>query len=321
MTSAHWNDFEHKLWHVLKFHELDKAESFLLAVSGGVDSMVLLWALARVKPQARLRVAHFHHGHIEQARYRDHVAELVQHKISEMNSDKMTASPILFHFKRATDNLKSEADMRRARWAFLRAVRSTEREPILTGHHFDDWLETGLLKMIRGTSLEGLAGFQMWNQEIFRPFLNLPKAELLHYAKQQKISYLQDPSNQSSDYLRNWVREKWLPALEERQPGGVAQLSRSLLQIVDDHQKTSTFELKFYEQDSHKGIDRCWFLTLSRPDQMKAVALYLKNRQIFEFTRGQLEEIIKRLDKNQKDLTFEIIDRKWVINASQIMLK
>lgn len=322
--SSRWNDFDHKLWNILTTNELEKKDSYLLAVSGGVDSMVLLTAMRRVRPQARLRVAHFHHGDTkdaEQMQYRDHVADFVKHKISEMNFDQKNAVDIEFIFDRSDRDLLSEADMRESRWQFLNRSRQSPQEPILTAHHLDDWFETAILKMMRGTSIEGVAAFQIWNRLVLRPFLNLAKVELVEYAIQQKISYVSDPSNLDSDYLRNWLREKWLPELEKKQTGAVSNLSRSLLGIIDEFQKNSTFELKFYEDNKELGLDRPWFLGLSQQEQLKAVAVYLKNRQIFDFTRGQLEEIIKRLDKNQKDLTFEIIGRKWVINASQIMLK
>ncbi len=322
--NSKWNDFEHHLWKELTFNGLDQKDSYLLAVSGGLDSMVLLQSIIRVKPKARIRVAHFHHGdsaNLQQTKYRDHIADFVKHKIYEINLARNTVPQIEFIFDRSDRELLSEADMRQSRWQFLFNSKASLDEPILTAHHLDDWFETAILKMIRGTSMEGVAAFQIWNSEIFRPFLNLSKAELLNYAIQQKIDYLNDPSNLNPDYLRNWIREKWLPDLEERQSGGVANISRSLLRMVEEFHQTSTFELKFFDEHPENGIDRSWFIGLSQQDQIKAIALYLKNNRIFEFTRGQLEEIRKRLDKNQKDLTFEIIERKWVINASQIMLK
>lgn len=324
--NSRWNDFEHQLWHSLKEHGLESCDSYLVATSGGLDSMVLLHSLFRVRPQALIRVAHYHHGSAsdpEQTRYRDHVADFVKHKILDMNQSKKSGPAIEFVFERWAGDLElqSEAGLRKARWQFLFKSRHSQKEPVLTAHHLDDWFETALLKMLRGASLEGVAAFQMWNSEIFRPFLNLPKSELLNYATQQKVGYLNDPSNLDSDFLRNWIREKWLPDLEERHAGGVANLSRSLLSIISEFRKTSTFELKYHGDRLEQGLDRAWFLGLSQPDQLKALALYLKNHQVFEFTRGQLEEIIKRLDKNQKELTFGIIGRKWVINASQIMLQ
>lgn len=308
-----WNDFEHQLWALLKNHNLDQAPAYLLALSGGLDSMVLLEVLQRIRPQSQIRVAHFHHGpgSTAQIQYRDQALDFVKHKISN-NQD--------FVLGKSEKLLKSEAEMREARWNFLRRERKAN-EAIVTAHHLDDWTETALLKMMRGTSLEGISNLKVWNSEIFRPFLRNTKAELLNYAKSRNVEWVEDPSNQSDDYLRNWLRETWLKDLEAKKEGAYANLSKSLLQIVDDYHATSTFSLVYFDSIEEKGLDRAWFLGLSSSDQIKAIALYLKKRHIYEFTQGQLKEIIKRLDKNQKDITFILFERKWVINASQIMLE
>ncbi len=308
-----WNNFEHKIWELLKSSALEQSPTYLLAISGGLDSMVLLEVMKRLRPSAKLRIAHFHHGESKntQSKFRDEALEFVKHKVSLAES---------FFTEKFPGILLSEAEMRDERWNFLRKIR-LPNEPILTAHHLDDWAETALLKMIRGSSLQGIASFQIWNQEIFRPFLRLHKVELFNYANLRQLDWIDDPSNKSEDYLRNWVREKWLKDLELKQPGGVDNLTRSLLQIVDDFRSNSTFVLVFFKDLKTNGLDRTWFLALSRDDQLKAIALYLKTLEIHEFTRGQLQEIIKRLDKNQKDLTFVLFGRKWVINATQIMLE
>ena len=210
--------------------------------------------------------------------------------------------------------------MRAGRWDFLKRARKGN-EAILTAHHLDDWAETALLKMIRGTTRDGIAAFKVWNASILRPFLKMTKAELRNYGKLRKLEWLEDPSNQSEDYLRNWLRETWLKNLEAKQSGAVANLSQSLLQIVEDDEQSSTFGLVYYRSVESHGLDRSWFLGLSEQDQLKALALYLKSQHIFEFTRGQLQEIRKRLDKNQKEITFVLVGKKWVINALQVMLE
>lgn len=308
-----WNNFEHQVWSQLKKYNLENASSYLIAVSGGLDSMVLLEVMLRLRPQALLRAAYFHHGPCspEQLKFRNKALQLVKHKIS---------ASIEFVTAQSEIELKTEAEMRTARWQFLQHVRRQD-EAIITAHHLDDWTETALLKMIRGTSLEGISAFKTWNSNIFRPFLRLSKSELLNYGRDQKVQWIEDPSNKSEDYLRNWLRENWLKELESKQSGAVANLSRSLLQIIEQYEMNSTFDLIFHQAVVSQGLDRSWYMGLSEADQLKALALYLKTQQIFKFTRGQLEEIRKRLDKNQKEITFTLIDRKWVVNALQIMLE
>ncbi len=313
-----WTDFEHQMWALFKEFELENRPAYFIAASGGLDSMALLHLVTRLRPNARIRVAHYHHGPSdirEQINFRDEALAFVKHKISELNSPN-----IVFISQASKVKLNSEAQMREARWNFL-SSKKDPTEVILTGHHRDDWFEGVLLKMIRGTSLAGAAAMQIWKKDIFRPFLKISKLDIKAYADQQKIKFLEDPSNLQEDYLRNWLRQNWLQALDAKQPGGSANLSRSLLQMIEDSQQHSTFDLKYFNGDETHGLDRAWFLTLSSADQLKALAMYLKSQRIFQFTCGQLHEVSKRLDKNQKEITFELFERKWVINATQIMLE
>jgi tRNA(Ile)-lysidine synthase len=315
--NSSWNGFEHRVWNSFKEFDLNRRESFVVACSGGLDSMVLLDLICRLKPQAEIKVAHFHHGPAKdqkQLQFRDQALECVKHKISTLNH-----SNLKLYFEKSEILLNSEEEMRNARWAFIRSCRESD-EPILTAHHLDDWFETLMLKMLRGTSLDGLQTFQFWNQEILRPFLNNSKSDLKQQATDRKIEWVEDPSNQSESYLRNWLREKWFKDLESQYPGALQNFSLSMQRVMEEATQVSHFEIQLVEQQSKLGLNRAWYTGLSRPQQIRALALYLKSQQIFDFTLGQLQEINKRLDKNQKDITFVILQRKWVINASQIML-
>lgn len=314
-----WTAFEHRIWKVFCEHGIEKSERCILAVSGGLDSMVLLQLFRRLCPQMKLTVAYYHHGLSAdspdiQTQYRSSAQKFITDVVTSMNAESITLatgmSPI---------ELKSEQEMRTARWDFLKGLRR-KNEVIATGHHQDDHLETILLKLIRGTSADGVGGFIVWNGDVFRPLLNETKVELLRYARERGVKYLEDPSNSEDKYLRNWLRNRWLPDLESRVPGGTANLAQSLFKITAAAAERPGLAHIFDSQDEPR-IDRNWWLTLSRAEQLRVLAIFLKKHQIYSFTSGHLEEIHKRLDKNQKDITFELLGRKWVINASQIMLQ
>lgn len=317
-----WNNLEHKIWKILKDSGLQSESSYVLAVSGGLDSMALYEVMKTLRPQAFFRLLHFHHGVIatdpHQIKFRDQALDLLKHKIS---TDLQNGFTVELISEVSQKPLISENEMREARWSFFRRL-TQKSEPILTGHHQDDWLETTLLKMLRGTSAQGVIAFQIWNGEILRPLLEVSRLELFHYVTEKKIEFCEDPSNQEDVYLRNWVRNEWLRSLEVKSPGSVSHLAQSLRNmVVELHRSEHELQLQYQNGDINQGLSRSWFISLSQSDQLSALASYLKAHQIRDFTRGQLEEIKKRLDKNQKDLTFTILDRKWVINATQIMLE
>lgn len=315
--SSTWSPFEHQIWKNLRENGLESHNNFILAVSGGLDSMVLLDVFLRLRPQANVKVAHFHHGltgNAEQDAFRERALLAVKHKISEIRSPN-----VVFCCEKSASHLESEDQLRTARWNFLKSLKTSD-EVFVTAHHLDDRLETMLLKMLRGTSVDGFLSFKMWNGDVFRPFLDSTKKELGEFADSRKIGWVEDPSNTNEHYLRNWLREKWLKELDEKVDGGSKNLARSLLRIGSSVNENAVFELRFVPDKDQFVLSRQWYVSLSKSDQLRGLALFLKKHQIHSFTTGQLEEIRKRLDKNQKDITFEILGKKWVINASRIVL-
>lgn len=317
-----WNDFEHSIWKQLKSVSLTDRSQFILAVSGGLDSMVLVWALQKLKPQAQIIVAHFHHGdsdRYEVQTYRDQAFDLVKTYCESKN--------LRFFSCRSSEKLKSEAEFREKRLAFFSELKSDFPEAIFaTAHHKDDLLETWLIKMIRGTSADGLENFKLWNQHVLRPLLSFTKSEIISYAQAEGVVWIDDPTNQESDYLRNWIRNEWLQSLADKIPGSIENLTNSLQRLisevkVDDEVIAVSYEYLNDNNPTKALIDRIDFLQLSRGDQLKTLAKAMKGLGQRHFSQGQLEEIIKRLDKNQKELIFNTAGVNWFINAKQIVLE
>ncbi len=313
-----WNDFEHSIWKQLKNENLHECSEFILAVSGGLDSMVLLQAMQKLKPQAQLIVAHFHHGESDDAAimaYREQAMQMVKSYCDSSN--------LKFFPGKSLDKLFSEDEFRQKRLQFFAQVKADFPQSVFaTAHHKDDLLETWLLKMIRGSGPEGLENFKFWNRQTLRPLLSFTKAEILSYAKAEELTWVDDPSNQTSDYLRNWLRNEWLKTLADKVPGSLANLTNSFQRLIDEIKDADHLIDINYQNNSTKAIfDRTEFLQLSHSDQFKTLAKSLKGIGQRDFSQGQLEEIIKRLDKNQKDIIFCIAGVNWFINAQQVMLE
>jgi len=316
-----WNDFEHSIWKQLKSESLTDRSEFILAVSGGLDSMVLLAAFRKLKPQSKIIVAHYHHGESdvhEVHAYREQALQMVKSYCESHNLKFLSA--------KSSEKLFSENQFREKRLQFFAQVKSDFPNAIFaTAHHKDDQLETWLLKMIRGTGAEGLENFKFWNQQTLRPLLTFTKSEILAYAQTEGVTWIDDPTNQQSDYLRNWVRNEWLGDLAAKIPGSIENLTNSLGRLISEVKVNNEVIDINYEYNSEgnptKAIfDRTEFLQLSHSEQFKTLAKALKGIGQREFSQGQLEEIIKRLDKNKKDIIFSIAGVNWFINAQQVML-
>ncbi len=178
----------------------------ILAVSGGVDSMVLLDIF---KSDPNILVAHFNHGTRKSA---DTDAEFVKKRCGELGVDVTVGQAEL-----GPD--VSEEAAREARYKFLFGLRDDimKRVPgeevlIYTAHHLDDLVESVYINILRGTGWRGLTPFN--TAGVFRPFLSgdvlLPesKADILTYAARNEISFREDPTNSLDKYMRNRIREK-----------------------------------------------------------------------------------------------------------------
>jgi tRNA(Ile)-lysidine synthase len=303
-----WNDFEHRTWKKIKDHDLDQ-KKLILTISGGLDSMALLTVVSNLNVK-NIQVLHFHHGDFENKKYRDQALGVVQNFCQ--NRD------IPFQFEKSAEILKSEAEFRTARIRFFNHYKTSD-SIFVTGHHLDDVLETRLIKMIRGSGAEGLKSFLGYNGETFRPFLDISKKEIFEYASGRNIKWVDDPTNIESDYLRNWIRNQWLPALNAKQTGGVLNLAKSLDRLLLNLE--SQFETEITYHPNEVQMKRLWFFSLSTKDQLKVLSICMGYFKKIEFSVGQLKEINKRLDKNQKEHIFEMLGVNWVLNAQQIMLR
>jgi tRNA(Ile)-lysidine synthase len=185
---------------------LRPGERALLAVSGGIDSMVMLDAATRTLGERRIVVATFDHGTGEGATA---ASALVAQWCERAGVDCIR--------ERATEPLATEEELRAARWQFLREAASRATAVIAIAHTADDHVETVFMRILRGAGARGIAGL-LAPSAIRRPLLGSSRADVMKYAIRHRVPWIEDPSNESRRFLRNRVRHDLLPALVASQP-------------------------------------------------------------------------------------------------------
>jgi tRNA(Ile)-lysidine synthase len=307
--------FEQRVLRTLKGLE-KRPSSILVGCSGGADSMVLLEVLWRLRNSAgwKLQVAHVHHGPGREAPDRQRAWNLVstfcRGKEIPFLSNSTDGHPA---FSR---QLKSEAALRELRWQHLfRWQQETGCDVIAVAHHYQDLLETRLMRLVRGTGAQGFRSMQVFSEPVVRPLLRLEKTEILDYAEAVTLKFIDDPSNQNTQPFRNWMRQ-WLAVLEKRHPGGTRNLARSLGDLAEQlelMEKSSITEVM-----TEGGIDRRAYLA-SAPGRKKAsLARYCFKLGLKNYTQGHIEELHKRLDDRQKHFTFELLQCVWRVSTERI---
>lgn len=199
-------------------------DKYVVAVSGGVDSVVLLDMLVSKKLPItyQLIVAHFDHGiRVDSGQDAIFVSELA----------KKYGLP--FETKREELGPKaSENTARISRYNFLRSVAKKHNAQLVTAHQADDVIETIAINLSRGTGWRGLA---VLDSDILRPLTDMTKSEIMEYAKQHKLAWREDSTNAGETYLRNRIRQKTITLDDDskRQILGLWAQQKSLKQSID----------------------------------------------------------------------------------------
>lgn len=241
------------------------AGKYILAVSGGVDSMVLLDLLSSL-PGVELVVAHFEHG-IRPDSSKD--GEFVSQAAAKYGL-KYEVS-----FGRLGSD-SSEDKARQARYDFLRSLVSKHgADAIVTAHHQDDLIETALINLLRGTGRRGLYSISA-NPGVIRPLLGHSKQEIIAYARQNAIEWKEDPTNSQEVYLRNYVRKNIMPNLSDNQRGQIIGNSDKVAEIDTIIQREIVdIEKSVFDKDE---LDRSLFSAL--PSEIGSELLIRRFREM-----------------------------------------
>ncbi|HTB48875.1 MAG TPA: tRNA lysidine(34) synthetase TilS [Verrucomicrobiae bacterium] len=264
---------------------LPKPGSYVLAVSGGVDSMVLLNLLHRQNTASEIRpwklvVAHLDHG-IRPDSPEDR--KLVQATARQLDL------PFVYHESKLGPGT-SEATARTARYGFLRQVRQASgARAIVTAHHQDDLLETAILNILRGTGRKGLTALSN-RHDMARPLLGIPKRDLVAYARDQNLQWREDSTNQDQMYLRNYIRHRILPRFDQQARARLEEIITKLQ--TTNHELDTLLANQLHTQPVGGALERQWFNHLPHAVAREVMAAWLRAHSLRNFDSKTLERLV-----------------------------
>lgn len=200
-------------------------ETFLVALSGGADSVSLLAILCELGHQCRAVHCNYHLRGEESNRDEAHaraVAQCLGVAIDVIQCD-------VEQFRHDNSGQSVEMACRELRYKAFNTLRSKYNlDSIAIGHHLEDNVETMLLNLVRGTGIKGLAAMTPRRGIYVRPLLHCSKVDILQYLEERNIDYVTDSSNLTNDYQRNILRNELMPLLTRYIPDAVKGMSRTL---------------------------------------------------------------------------------------------
>ncbi len=216
--------FDHLKIHLEKNFQEIGSKKLLLAISGGVDSMVLLDLLSKM--EMKLSLAHCNFDLRGEDSDKDEALIRLEAEKYDLNLDSIRFDTKEYARLHKCSIQMAARDLRYS-W-FEDLLREKEYDYLLTAHHADDNMETFFINLSRGTGIDGLCGIPEKSNHILRPLLPFSKKEIISYATEQGLNWREDLSNQDSKYLRNKIRTEMIPLLLDINPSFIETFESTL---------------------------------------------------------------------------------------------
>lgn len=325
------NDFIKKFKHYCSNEKLVRhSDKIVVAVSGGLDSVVLLYCLMQISSQKSLQLIVAHLNHMLRKEEADSDELFVDEYATSLNS-KFVSKKMSVE-KYAVDNkLSIELAAREVRYQFLEQVRKEHKfDKIATAHHASDQAETVLFNFIRGSGWRGLGGMLPERDTIIRPLLFANRREIKLFAQEMNLEYVQDSSNLSMDHTRNFIRHRFLPAIKrDLNPNIHKRLVHfgHIFQEGDDylaHEAKKAYQACLISQsDENFTLDIRHFCTYFTILQ-KYILFYLLEKAGFAqnvLSFSQLNQIIETIHRSNKGRWYNLpLNWKIGVDHSGIVL-
>lgn len=272
----------------------------LVAFSGGIDSTVLLYTLldlqrrlqadANAPYQLQLTAMHVHHGLSPNAdAWASHCVQLCAQWAVPLQVEYVSVD--------RQSGLGIEASARNARYA---ALYGAEADFVCLAHHQNDQAETVLLQLARGAGVKGLAGMAAidTDKRLLRPLLEVSRSEIERYAKQHALQWIEDESNQNTDFDRNFMRQSVMPMLAKQYQGIEKTLSRTAQHMAE----ANTLLTELAQMDAKEAVDNQQrtlsldrLLGLSEPRAKNVLRWWLDNHGLRMPSAETLAQLLQQL--------------------------
>lgn len=293
------------------------SDQLLLAVSGGLDSVVLCELC--VQSGYSISIAH---ANFQLRAQESEADEQFVRRLAE--GYKIPVHIRLFETKiYAADNqLSIQVAARELRYSWFRELLAAGPQWLLTGHHSNDNTETILMNFFRGTGISGLRGILPKKDQLIRPLLSFTKEELLEFAVKNNLQWREDSSNSSEKYSRNYFRNSIIPLVNKLFPEAENNLKENSFRFREIellyHQSVALHKKKLLE---YKGNEiHIPVLKLKKTLPLHTIVYEIIKE--FQFSSSQVKDVIQLLDsvhgKYISSATHRIIrNRKWLIIAAE----
>jgi tRNA(Ile)-lysidine synthase len=305
--------------------------TIILGLSGGPDSVYLLHQLHALQKEKNFTIIAAHLDH-EWRKESGTDAEFCKNLCVSLGISCVLTKASELDFTPKDTGSKEDSGRQLRRYFFEKIVNQYQAQYIALAHHQDDQLETFFIRLARGSSLEGLCGIKEKTEKYIRPLLQTSKKEILNYLHTHNLAYTHDASNASDDYLRNRIRNKALPMLEQCDARFFSKTLETIEHLQDAEKFLQDHVKKTYQKITHYNetlecpvLSTPQLLELNNYLQKKIIQYWLiQNNVSFSSSNNFLNEIVRFINSkkggsHQLGTSWKIIKKQsriWILKQA-----
>lgn len=277
---------------IQKYKLIEENDHILIGLSGGKDSIFLLHMVLGLKEKYKIKISIGHFNHKTRKDLSDRDENFCINLAKDLGLDFYSDSYSMEDYAREKKISDEEAGRILRREFFKNTMEISKANKLALGHNWDDQVETVLMRIIRGTGIDGLEGIEYKSDYIIRPILDIKRSSIDKYIKEEEISYVEDHTNFENIYQRNKIRNLLIPYLE-------SNYNPKIKNSISKLSKSSAEDKNYLAREAKKAYSK----TLAKKDGKK---IYLDNkilqaldpaistrviRYVFEDLNGQIKNI------------------------------
>ena len=293
-----------------KYNLIENNDIIVVGFSGGPDSVFLVEMLKKLKNFINFKIYLVHINHLLRGEDADSDENFSFEYAKKNNLEIFTKRIPVKEIAKEMGKTLEEVG-REERYKFFSEIYETVgANKIATAHNKDDQIETFLFRLIRGTSLQGLEGIKIKNNNIIRPISEIYKKDILEYLNKNEIQYKIDKTNFENEFTRNSIRLDLIPFIEERYNIKFKDKIFSLIEEIRENNQNNSLNLSDYTDTENKMILQK-IKILSNFDRKNLLTLFLNQKNI-EVNRNKIDEINSLIKSNgtkkiDLDKTYRIV--------------
>lgn len=307
---------QNKIIKNLKSLDCNENVHLLLAVSGGIDSMVMLHFFQQNQKHFKFSVAHINHNYHSESIKMENLVKAQCYNKNEL---------IVRHIVSDEINSNIESQFRKLRYSDLESIRQkVNADFIVTAHHADDQAETIMIKILNSSGFDGLQGIRKKNHNIIRPMHNISKNEIENYASKHSIEFIDDPTNSDIAFTRNFLRKNIFNELSKIKKDIHLPFIDFTKRIDEVHDLISFNVQNFCNTNNYNvhedfvEIDKSEFFNLPFLVQLRIISNICLDKK--NFTKTDIRELKDFFRKNDTGSNRKIIESTIHIDRNSIFI-